>query len=126
MRTLLAVLQIAVALGLLNVWLLRARQRTAYRGGNAASMGEEFAAYGLPEWFMYLIGFLKVGAAVLLIVGLWAHVVVVPTALLVCGLMLGALAMHLKVGDPVQKSLPAMVLLAASLAVALGTIYRAR
>lgn len=126
MRTLLAVLQIAVALGLLNVWLLRARQRTAYRGGNAASMGEEFAAYGLPEWFMYLIGFLKVGAAVLLIVGLWAPVVVVPTALLVCGLMLGALAMHLKVGDPLQKSLPAVVLLAASLAVALGTIYRAR
>jgi len=126
MRTLLAVLQIAVAPGLLNVWLLRARRRTAYRGGTAASMGEEFAAYGLPGWFMYVIGFLKVGAAVLLIVGLWAPVVVVPTALLICGLMLGALAMHLKVGDPVQKSLPAVVLLAASLAIALGTIYRER
>ncbi len=124
MRTLLAVLQIAVALGLLNVWLLRASQRTAYRGGNAGSMGEEFAAYGLPGWFMYVIGSLKVAAAVLLIVGLWVPVVVVPTALLVCALMLGALAMHLKVGDPVQKWLPALLVLAVSLAIALGTIYR--
>lgn len=124
MRTLLAVLQIAVALGLLNVWLLRASQRTAYRGGNAGSMGEEFAAYGLPGWFMYVIGSLKVAAAVLLIVGLWVPVVVVPTALLVCALMLGALAMHLKVGDPVQKWLPALLVLALSLAIVLGTIYR--
>lgn len=126
MRTLLAVLQIAVALGLLNVWLLRARQRTAYRGGNASSMAGEFAEYGLPEWFMYAIGFLKVAAAVLLIIGLWAPVVIVPTALTICALMLGALAMHLKVGDPVRKSLPASLLLAACLAIALGTIYRSR
>ncbi len=38
--------------------------------------------------------------------------------------MLGALAMHLKVGDPVQKWLPALLVLAVSLAIALGTIYR--
>ena len=126
MRTLLAVLQVAVALGLLNVWLLRAGRRTAYRGADAASMAEEFAAYGLPRGFMYLIGALKVAAAVLLIVGLWVPAVIVPTALLVCALMLGALVMHLKVGDPVRKSLPALLVLAASLAIALGTAYRAR
>ncbi len=114
MRPILAVLQIAVALGLLNVWLLRARQGTAYRGGAATSMREEFAAYGLPDWFMYLIGTLKVAAAILLIVGLWVPAVVVPTALLIGGLMVGALAMHLKIGDPLQKSLPALVVLAMS------------
>ena len=123
MRTLLAVLQFALAFGLLNVWLLRARRRTAYRGGNAATMGEEFAAYGLPEWFMYLVGFLKVAAAVLLIAGLWVPVVVGPTALMVCALMLGALAMHLKVGDPIGKSMPALLVLAVSLTIALGAYY---
>lgn len=126
MRTLLAVLQFALALVLLNVWLLRAKRRTAYRGGNAATMGEEFAAYGLPQWFMYLIGFLKVAAAVLLIVGLWAPVVVGPTALVVCALMLGALSMHMKVGDPLGKSVPALLVLAVSLTIALGTYYVAR
>lgn len=126
MRAFLAVLQIVVALGLLNVWLLRARQRTAYRGGGGASMGEEFAAYGLPDWFMYAIGFLKVTAAVLLIVGLWAPVVVVPTALMICALMLGALAMHFKVGDPLRRSLPAFLVLAASLTIVLGMLYQRR
>ena len=124
MRTLLAVLQVAVALGLLNVWLLRARQRTAYRGASAASMGEEFAAYGLPNWFMYVVGVLKIAGAVLLIAGLWAPVVVVPTALMICALMLGALAMHLRVGDPVQKSMPALLVLALSLVIAMAPLYR--
>lgn len=122
MRMIVAVLQIAVALGLLNVWLLRTGRSTAYRGGGAASMREEFAAYGLPDWFMYVIGFLKVAAATLLIVGLWVPAVVVPTALLICALMLGALAMHLKIGDPIRKSLPALVVLALSAAIVLGSI----
>ena len=126
MPTLLAGLQVAVALGLLNVWLLRASRRTAYRGGDAASLREEFAAYGLPEWFMYIIGVLKIAAAVLLIVGLWAPVVVLPTALTLCALMLGALAMHVNVGDPLRKSLPALLLLSASLIIATGAIYRSR
>ena len=124
MRTLLAVLQIAVALGLLNVWLLRASRRTAYRGGDAASMRDEFAAYGLPGWSMFVIGFLKVAAAGLLIAGLWAPAVVLPTALLICALMAGALTMHMKVGDPIRKSVPALLVLAGSLAIALGAIYR--
>ena len=122
MRWHMALLQIAVALGLLNVWLLRAGQRTAYRGGGAASMREEFAAYGLPDWFMYAIGILKVTAAMLLIVGLWVPAVVAPAALLICAMMLGALAMHLKIGDPLRKSMPAMVLLALSAAILLGSI----
>lgn len=114
MRTLLIVLQIAVALGLLNVWLLRFGRSTAYRGGDAGSMQEEFALYGLPKWFMFLIGALKVGAAVCLIAGVWIHSLVLPAAALVCALMIGALAMHLKVRDPLKKSLPALLVLVAS------------
>jgi len=58
-------LQVVVGLGLLNVWLVRARSSTAFRGGSAQSLREEFAAYGLPEWVFYAIGGLKIGAAVL-------------------------------------------------------------
>ena len=74
------VCQALAALGILNVWLLRSRKATAYRGGEAQDMKEEFAVYGLPVWFMYAIGILKVTLAVLLLVGLWAPVVSRPAA----------------------------------------------
>ncbi len=117
-----AALQIVVALGLLNVWLLRAQRRTSYRGGNARSMQEEFAAYGLPDWSRYVIGTLKVGSAVCLIAGLWLPGLVLPAASLVVLLMLGALAMHLKIGDGLTKSVPALVMLVLSIGICLGSM----
>lgn len=111
MHTTQIILQCAVALGLLNVWLLRANQSTPYRGGNAQTMREEFAAYGLPPLAMYLVGTLKVGAALCLIAGVWWPSLVFPAALLIAILMVGALAMHVKIHDPVRKSVPAVVLL---------------
>lgn len=107
-------LQTILGLGLLNVWLLRSRSATAYRGGEAKSLRDEFAAYGLPEWFFSVIGVLKVGSALALLVGLWVPALVAPAAGLVVALMLGALGMHLKVKDPPLKSLPAFLMLAMS------------
>ncbi|NBW66916.1 DoxX family protein, partial [bacterium] len=49
------VLQVIVGLGLLNVWLIRAASATAYRGGAAKTIKEEFAAYGLPNAAMYVV-----------------------------------------------------------------------
>ncbi len=121
MRTIIIIVQIVAALGLLNVWLLRASKRTAYRGGAASSMREEFAAYGLPDWFMYLVGALKIAVAILLLVGIWVPSVVLPTALLLCILMLGALSMHVKIGDPIVKSLPAFGMLALGIVMALAS-----
>lgn len=112
--------QVVIALGLLNVWLLRAGKPSAWRGRDARNMREEFAAYGLPPWFMKLIGFLKVTLALLLLVGIWIPAVTQPAALAVAVLMLGAVVMHFKVGDPIKKSLPALTLLALSLIVLLG------
>ena len=120
MQNLIYALQITAALGLLNVWLLRFNQRTAYRGGSAGSMREEFAAYGLPAWFAYGIGVLKVGAAIALIVGIWMPVLVLPAAGLISVLMLGALSMHIKVHDPLKKSLPALGMLAICLGIVWG------
>lgn len=110
-------LQVILALGLLNVWVVRARSSTAYRGGTARSLKEEFAVYGLPEWTFYLVGGLKILAAVLLIIGIWVPGLVRPAAAVVAALMVGALAMHAKVKDPLSKSLPALSVLLLCVAV---------
>jgi uncharacterized membrane protein YphA (DoxX/SURF4 family) len=123
MKIALVLLQGAVALGLLNVWLLRFSQATSYRGGNARNMPEEFAAYGLPAWFTYLVGTLKVGAALCLLAGVWVPRLALPAALVICVLMVGALVMHLKIGDPAKKSVPALAILAMSALICWGS-YR--
>ena len=122
MNIVISILQIAVAAGLLNVWLLRFQRSTPYRGGDARSMREEFAVYGLPGWFRYVIGTLKVGSALCLIAGLWFRFLVFPSALLIAILMLGALVMHVKIRDPLKKSVPALVMLALSAATCLGSM----
>jgi len=104
-------LQIIIALGLLNVWLLRANQSTGYRGGIAKTIKEEFAVYGLPEWFCYAVGLVKVSCAILLLVALWYPSFRQPAALIISVLMLGAVLMHAKVGDPLKKTLPAVLML---------------
>lgn len=123
MQTVGFILQITLSLILLNVWLVRFNQRTAYRGGNASSMRAEFAAYKLPAWSLYAVGALKVGAALCLLAGLWFHAVVVPAALVICLLMLGALAMHLKVRDPFKKFLPALFVLGLSVSTGIVSVW---
>jgi ABC-type uncharacterized transport system permease subunit len=121
MSTIIPILQLIVAIGLLNVWLLRFNTRTGYRGGSAGTMKEEFAAYGLPAESVYVVGGLKVGVALAMIAGLWLPVVVVPAALLLAALMLGAIVMHFKIRDPLQKSLPALLMLVLAVTIALGS-----
>ena len=112
-----SILQVIVGLGLLNVWLVRARSATAYRGGEAQSLREEFAVYGLPEWTFYLVGGLKIVAGVLFIVGIWVPGLVRLPAAVVAALMVGALAMHAKAKDPVSKFLPALSVLIMTVAI---------
>lgn len=119
MKSLVIASQLIIALGLLNVWLLRAGRPTAWRGGGAKNMREEFAVYGLPHWFMSFIGFLKIVFAILLIAGLFVPSITKLAATGIVVLMLGAIAMHLKVSDPLKKALPAFSLLVLSLIVAL-------
>jgi len=116
-----AVLQLIVGLGLLNVWLVRSKSATAYRGGAATSLQEEFAVYGLPSAAFYIVGALKVTSAVILILGVWLSLPVQLAAGAIAALMVGALAMHLKVGDPVKKAMPATVMLILSGAIVLLT-----
>ena len=70
-----AAVQLIIALGILNVWLVRRNQATAWRGGDARNMQEEFRKYGLSERLYVLIGVAKVSLAALLVVGLWVPMV---------------------------------------------------
>ncbi len=100
-------LQLIVALGILNVWLLRAEKSSPYRGGNARNLREEFSAYGMPPTMMYLVGAIKILLALALIAGIWFPLLVRPAAIGMGLMMLGAVATHLRIKDPLQKSLPA-------------------
>jgi hypothetical protein len=117
-----AVLQLVVGLGLLNVWLVRPSSPTAYRGGGARSLKEEFAVYGLPSFAFYVVGGLKIASSLVLIAGVWVEELPVTIAAgVVAVLMLGAIAMHVKVGDAPKKAAPAATMLVLSAAIALLT-----
>ena len=64
---------------------------------------------------MTVIGLLKLFLAASLIAGIWFPAVTKPAAVGITILMLGAVAMHFKVQDPLKKSLPAFTLFALSL-----------
>lgn len=111
MEILKIILQLVVGLGILNVWLLRFNKDTSYRGGDASSMKEEFKTYGLPESFIYIVGFIKVTLAIMLIAGIWIESLVFPAAIGMAIMMLGAIIMHLKIKDTLRQTLPALSLL---------------
>ena len=105
------ILKFVIGLSILNVWLLRYGKATQWRGGVAQNMKEEFANYGLPAWLMYVIGTLKVILATSLIASIWYGEIERNAAMGIAALMLGAIFMHIKIGDPLKKSLPAATFL---------------
>lgn len=120
MGTLVLISQSVVAIGLLNVWLLRRGKATAWRGGSSSTMKEEFEVYGLPSWSMGIVGTLKVTLALTLLAGIWVPSATAYAAGGIAVLMAGAVAMHVKVGDPLRKSLPAFSLLVMALFIAVS------
>jgi hypothetical protein len=100
--------QTAAALWILNVWFLRFNKDTGYRGGDATNMKEEFAEYGMSETAMYAVGATKVGLATAMLVGHRVPKLVRPASAGLAALMLGAIGMHVKVGDPIKRALPAI------------------
>lgn len=112
---LVSLLQIIIALGLINVWLLRFKKSTKYRGGTAQNMQQEFAAYGLPTWSVYVVGGLKIIIAGVLLLNVFLSDGITFAAsgalTLLTVLMLGAISMHLKVKDSFIKFVPALLIL---------------
>ena len=114
MDIVLIAIKVIIAAAIFNVWVLRYGKESKWRGGNAKNMKEEFNVYGLPEWMMALTGFLKVFLALILIASIWMPTLTQFGAIGIAVLMLGAIIMHIKVNDSLQKSLPAFSLLVLS------------
>jgi uncharacterized membrane protein len=113
------ILMAVVSFVVINVWFFRFNNPTIYRGGKAANMIEEFAVYGLSETIVYVIGSLKVLAAIGLLIGFVNRKAILPSAALMGALMLGAVFMHFKVSDEAIKFLPAGLMLLFSLTIIL-------
>lgn len=122
MSTLIIIFKLIIALGILNVWLLRFNKKTEWRGAGAANMNEEFAKYGLPSWFVPVVGFLKLTFAALLVVSIFypAYQLALIGSVGMAGLMIGAIGMHIKVNDELKRSLPALLMLVMSAVIALS------
>lgn len=101
----------------LNVWLLRFNKATIYRGGDATNMIEEFLVYGIEKPFLYLVGAIKIAAALGLLLGFFYKKFVIPCASIITVLMIGAVAMHFKVSDEAHKFFPAAFMLLCGLCI---------
>ncbi len=113
------VAQTAAPLWIYNVWFNRFDKDTGYRGGDAKNMKEEFAEYGLPESVMYATGALKVGLATAMLAGHVVPKLTRPASSGLAVLMVGAVGMHAKAGDPFKRYIPALSMLAATAAAAI-------
>lgn len=110
-------LQVIVSISILNVWLIQNKKSTQWRGGDAKTIIEEFQVYGLPVWMCYFVGTLKVVLALLLLSAIWYPMLRQPAALGLAALLLGSVAMHIKIKDPLKKSFPALLFLAMCLVI---------
>ena len=110
-------LSVFVGLTVINVWLFRSNKSTSYRGGDATNLVEEFAVYGLEDYFL-LIGIIKVSLAIILILSLYFSKLRFFASFGIAIMMLVAIFMHISVGDELLKSLPATTMLISSLIIA--------
>ena len=111
--------QVTAAAWILNVWFHRFDKDTGYRGGGAKNMREEFANYGLPPAAMYTVGAIKVSLALMMIIGTKFPKLTRPASIGLALFMLGAIAAHLKVNDPIKRSAPAISVLSLSVLAAI-------
>jgi hypothetical protein len=115
----LIILKLIVGLSILNVWLVQPNKATKWRGGNAKTIVEEFEVYGLSKTFCYVIGFLKVSLSLLLLASIWFESLTGYASSGLALLLLGSIIMHIKIKDPMYKSVPATLFLLMNIAIAL-------
>ena len=115
MKYLKQILILTVSIVVLSTW--RLNMATIFRGEDATTMLDEFLIYGLNENIMYIIGGLKILAALGLLLGLIYKKFIIPCALVIATLMLGAVFMHFKVSDEIHKFFPSALMLICSLSI---------
>jgi len=77
-------------------------------------MESEFKSNGFKNSFLKILEFSKLPLGCLLIAGIWFPNLVDVSAFLIGCLMIGTIGDHLKINDPLIKSLPALIMLALS------------
>jgi len=114
------ILKLLISLSILNVWLVRKSKATFWRGGEAKSLSEEFAVYGLNSSMMNIVGGMKIVFSIILLITAvtstsYNNLGELISLLGISVLMIGAIFMHIKVNDSPIKSLPAFIFLLCSL-----------
>ena len=108
-----------ISIIVLNVWLIRPKVHDlfgySFRGGHAKSLLEEFTVYGISSEIFYLVGFLKVTTALMLLAGLRYSWMKLPASILMALFMATAFYMHYTVADEILKFVPSGILLSLSL-----------
>lgn len=115
-------LKVIVGLSILNVWLIQPKKPTKWRGGNAETILEEFRVYGLSKRFCYIIGFLKVSLALILLASIKWDSLTLIGAIGLSTLLLGSIAMHIKIKDELYKSYPASIFIILNLIIIFLTL----
>lgn len=107
METLQLVLQSAVAISVVYVWVFRYH-----------NVLKEFEQFGLGDITRNLVGATKISLATLLVVGIWYESLVFIPSILMGLFMVSAQYFHLKMKNPFIQKLPSLVLLIFCLALA--------
>jgi hypothetical protein len=113
------ILKVIVGLSILNVWLIQFNKTTRWRGGDAKTIIEEFEVYGLSKEFCYLVGFLKVSLALILLASIQFESLTLIGSIGLAVLLFGSIIMHLKAKDELLKSFPAFLFLIMNIVIAL-------
>lgn len=107
MHTAAIVAQFVLAASIVYVWI--------FRFDNIVG---EFRHFGYAPLFRNAVGVAKLALATLLVVGVWVPVLVIPAALGMAALMVGAQWAHFRVSNPAAKRVPSAVLLLLALFIA--------
>lgn len=101
-----AVAGVQTAVGLVGI--VAGGAKVTHRAGQI----EEFERYGYPQWFRVITGLIEMVAGVGLIVEIaWRPEAALLGGLVFSGTMLGAVATHVRIDDPLQKiAAPAILL----------------
>ncbi|MGF1470683.1 MAG: DoxX family protein [Rubrobacteraceae bacterium] len=76
-----------------------------------------FEHFKYPRWFMYFTGIVEVTGALAVLAGIFVPVLAVLGGLLLAATMVGALATHIRVGDPGSMMAPPAILLVLAIVV---------
>jgi len=105
-------LSVLVSVVVLSAWSFKLNQPSVFRGGDAMTMSEEFAAYGLSDSIMISVGIVKILLALLLLAGAFKFPALLkPSAAIMSLFMIGAVYFHISISDGVLPTLPAATML---------------